>query len=67
VIPFRAGRGNDGSIYETFSNAQGYAEHWIYSGITPQGFRVSISETRDNGQTYTQVAEIWAKSRILND
>ncbi|MDR2406173.1 MAG: hypothetical protein LBE27_07380 [Deltaproteobacteria bacterium] len=65
IIPFRAGRNQDGSIYETFVNSQGAIEFWVFVNMTKESFQVYISETRDNGVTYSPVAEIWAKSRII--
>jgi hypothetical protein len=65
ITQFRAGRNQDGSIFETFINAQGFVEYWVYANLQKESFQVYISETRDNGQTYNPIAEIWSKVRTI--
>jgi hypothetical protein len=66
ILPFRAGRNQDGSIYETFLNAQGNQEYWVFTNMTSDAFQVYVSESPDNGQTYRYLAEIWAKIRTIS-
>ncbi|MDR2339990.1 MAG: zinc ribbon domain-containing protein [Deltaproteobacteria bacterium] len=65
IAPFRAVRNQDGSIIENFVSPRGSHEFWVYANITKDSFQVYISETKDNGQSYDTIAEIWAKGRAI--
>jgi hypothetical protein len=63
LLPFNSSMNGEGLIMETYMTDEITTEVWVIGDITPDSFRVTISQTKDNGQTWKQVSEVWAKRR----
>ncbi|MDR2443791.1 MAG: hypothetical protein LBE31_09775 [Deltaproteobacteria bacterium] len=50
-------------ILEHYQTGDGRLIVWVYSDLNPSSFKVTISQSTDNGATYKAISEMWAKRR----
>jgi hypothetical protein len=63
MLFFRAAKSQDGRIVERYQAQDGPLVVTVYSDFTANSFKATISQSNDNGASYSKVAEIWAKKR----
>ncbi|MDR1395531.1 MAG: hypothetical protein LBK52_05130, partial [Deltaproteobacteria bacterium] len=50
-------------VVETYQIENGPIMAWVFSDMLPDSFQVTIRQSLDNGTTYQEVGQIWAKKR----
>jgi hypothetical protein len=60
---FRASKNAEGKIVEHYQAEGGPLVVTVFSDFKPGSFKAAISQSTNNGASYSPVAEIWAKKR----
>jgi hypothetical protein len=63
LIYFRSARSQDGKIMENYQLEGGIMVVTVFSELTEDSFKATVSRSTNNGASYVQEAEIWAKRR----
>jgi hypothetical protein len=66
LLFFQTSKNPKGQLVESFRLDESTFEAWVFDEILSDSFKVTISQSTNQGQSYHQIGEIWAKRRGLD-